>query len=114
MAHDTVTIDMLRDMLVRLKQAGFTGKFEITYDGSGDSGDIHEPTLEPSLKGAIHGLGFYLDEDAAIECIDRLLPGGWEINEGSSGSVVFDIDTGKIMVCHNENVMTTDYNEWEV
>lgn len=41
MAHDTVTIDNLRDMLVRLKQAGFTGKFEITYDGNGNGTGDH-------------------------------------------------------------------------
>lgn len=31
-----------------------------------------------------------------------LLPGGWEINDGSYGTIVVDVPTGEITVDHNE------------
>ena len=129
------TVSTLRTMLAELKAAGFTGTIEFVYNGCGDSGDIEEPKIEPQMLGALHGLGYALDysssgysyddssgaytrstpsRECVLSCIGELLPGGWEINEGSSGTVRLDIDTGTITVHHSENVMTTEESEWEV
>jgi len=37
-----------------------------------------------------------------------LLPGGWEINDGSFGTIVIDTASGEISVEHNERIM--EYN----
>jgi len=130
------TVDTLRTMLAELKDAGFTGSIEFHYDGSGDSGDIHDPKIEPKMLGALHGLGYKIEygnggytmnaanewvrasqqnpRECILTCISELLPGGWEINEGSSGVVRLDIDTGTIRFEHNENEMVSNYTEWEV
>jgi len=118
----------MKDVLVQLRQAGFTGKFTMTYNGCGDSGDVYPPDYhdakgnpQPSLKGAIEALGVICDYDSGdstkisvYSVAGDVMPRGWEINEGSSGEIVFDIDTGTITVCHNENVTSTEYSEYEV
>jgi len=118
----------MKDVLVQLRQAGFTGKFTMSYNGSGDSGDVEPPDYrdtegkpQPGLKGAIEALGVIDEYDSGdptkisvYEVAGDVLPGGWEINEGSSGEIVFDIDKCTITVCHNENVTSTEYSEYEV
>lgn len=44
----------------------------------------------------------------------NLLPGGWEINEGSFGEIEIDTLKGKIKQQHNERIMETNttLNEW--
>lgn len=127
------TVDTLRTMLDELRNAGFTGSIEFHYNGCGDSGDIEEPTIAADMLGALHSLGYKFEygggygyqngawvrstsnsRECLLSCISELLPGGWDINEGSSGVVRCDIDTGTIRVEHDENVMTTDHHEWEV
>ena len=117
----------MKDVLVQLRQAGFTGKFTMSYNGCGDSGDVEPPDYrdiagkpQPSLKGAIEALGVIDDYDSGdptkisvYGVAGDVLPGGWEINEGSSGEIVFDIDKCTITVCNNENVMSTEYTEYE-
>ena len=129
------TVSTLRTMLAELKAAGFTGTIQFHYNGCGDSGDIEEPVIDPKMLGALHGLGYAIEHsksgycydantggftrstpsrECVLSCIGELLPGGWEINEGSSGTVHLDIDAGTIRVHHSENVMTTEESEWEV
>jgi hypothetical protein len=59
-----------------------------SFDGSGDSGQIETVTVEPEGIEISDALWDKLD-DFLLE----LLPGGWEINEGSFGQ--FDIDVGQ-------------------
>jgi hypothetical protein len=55
------------------------------------------------------------DLKSAVEelCYDYL-PGGWEINEGSSGMFSFDVVTGVIKHVHNNYYMETDTTEEEL
>jgi hypothetical protein len=48
------------------------------------------------------------------ETLWDLLPGGWEINEGSFGEIEIDTLKGKIKHQHNERIMETNTteNEW--
>lgn len=107
------------------------------YDGSGDSGDMTLSfSMEKVVKrGVGHGIAHVADTqrerlnenaakiklttgdkplataaafDAFLDSMFRLLPGGWEINDGSYGEVHLDVDSQKITVEHNERY--TDVN----
>jgi hypothetical protein len=43
--------------------------------------------------------------DEFEDAVFQLLPGGWEINDGSYGVVTVDVASGKITVDHNERVV---------
>jgi len=129
------TVASVRALVESLHKAGFKGTIEFHYSGCSDSGDIEPPVVSPELLGAIHGLGYEFDygggytTDPAtgewvriknsdrvplLSIISELLPGGWEINEGSSGTVRLCIDDCTVRVVHDENVTTTSRSEWNV
>ena len=107
-----------------------------SYDGSGDSGDmsimftqfkteqarrdcearVTEVTLrDDRAREAIVAAGIVSQElyDNFINALWDLLPGGWEINDGSYGEITLDTRTEKINVEHNErytDVRTENYN----
>lgn len=134
MTEESLNVSVVKQMLVELRDAGFKGAIVIEYNGSGDSGDFYPPELgdRPALKGAIEALGYKFEyqphgnwnhskqqyeypefdvKQCLLAILIRLLPGGWEINEGSSGEVVLDIIEATVTVKHNANVMTTEYSE---
>lgn len=83
----------------------------VNYIGSGDSGFI---------ETYINEKGNTMPENAIIEdfCIEVLSDyfGGWEINEGSSGNIVFDIKENEIHINHDQNYydsITKTIFEWE-
>ena len=57
---------------------------------------------ECSLKSALEDLCYHL--------LGEHFP-GWELNEGSDGTLELDVSTGEISLEHNENIMTqnTEY-----
>lgn len=107
-----------------------------SYDGSGDSGDMSitltQFKTEPAKPGrearvtevilrddrareAIVTAGIVSQKlyDDFIDALWNLLPGGWEINDGSYGEITVDTRTEKINVEHNErytDVNTSNYN----
>jgi hypothetical protein len=92
----------------RLSELGVT-LVDITYDGYGDSGAIEsvrafagdkETKLPDDVDEAL--------QDVACE----LLPGGWEINDGSFGELVLDVAGRKITRQHNWR--STEYDEEEL
>lgn len=89
----------------------------LEYSGSGDDGDEFfcwvdnenehkwegypgRGNCEKELKDVISGL----DEDLIWDGLFQLIPGGWEINEGSQGYVVWDIKENEVKVHHERNV----------
>ena len=50
-------------------------------------------------------------EDMAFDALFQLLPGGWEINEGSQGHLIWDIANDKVEVNHEWNVRTTEHED---
>jgi hypothetical protein len=70
-----------------------------TYDGSGDSGWIQD--MVDSSKGSKG-----LNEQLEYICYDLLevFYGGWEINEGSNGSIDFNFEDQTVDLYHNQNV----------
>lgn len=127
------TVSSIKKMLEDLRKCGYTGTLKFDYNGSGDSGDIEPPHLEPDMQGSLDALGWRMEyatggygydqatgsyihssdnhDVCVLTLVSEILPGGWEINEGSYGEVEMNIDTGEITVKTNQNIMTTEYSE---
>jgi hypothetical protein len=82
---------------------------EVDCDGSGDEGQIEEIRYfdidQERLKLAERKL-----DEAVEKYVFSLLPCGWEINEGSQGTVEIDVIEGKTVVTHSRCV-TQEYTE---
>lgn len=106
--------DSLRELATRLKPFGVK-TLTANYNGYGDSGDFESIDVTPEnlnlpdILGAIN-----TTEDSLKDLLWPLLPGGWEINEGSYGEIVLDIDTGKIRRTHNERIQEINTTEDEL
>jgi len=95
------------------------------YDGAGDSGDMESRTItdvhgncaDEYYAAAVKGLNQELQKQLALEELEKavweLLPGGFEINEGSYGEVILDTAQQKISVHHNARIINTEYSEQE-
>lgn len=81
------------------EQYGLTGILEVTYSGSGDSGCIDGIEIARADAGT----------DIETFVYDQLETrfGGWEINEGSQGTMIIDFDKCTVKWSHQENVMET-------
>ena len=86
------------DFLNQMKDMYGSG-VEISYDGSGDSGWIQDQVdSEKGSKGLTPQL-----EDIAYEALE-MFHAGWEINEGSSGSMNFNFEDQTFSVSHYQNI----------
>jgi hypothetical protein len=65
-------------------------EFEISYDGYGDSGQLSTDILNQKLEYAIY------------ELID-VYHSGWEINEGSTGTIYINFEKQTITIYHSQN-----------
>lgn len=126
-------------LLAALKQGGIRTA-TVTYAGSGDSGSVEEVVVEPATGTGFDTLApitvfanqsDYRDRawhasvveqqvsidqalrDFAEEAVE-LLHGGWENNDGASGSVVFDGENGTVRVEHTAYFTDSDYEETEL
>lgn len=107
------------------------------YDGSGDSGQLEEPTLapEPEPGVVVPPVSVLVDggwsskqgeiaetrTKAIIEAVQDLFYDllemehpGWEINEGSYGSLVWAMDDDKVRLVHNERIESVETSEDEL
>jgi hypothetical protein len=76
----------------------------VSYDGAGDEGQIQSADFTPeSPAGYPEGLA-----DLIEEVTGYLLPGGWEINEGSSGHLIIDVVSGTHTLEHEWNESDED------
>ena len=113
----------LRDQC--LKKGTDIKKIIIEYAGYGDSGDEMYAMVDnnnnyewggfpgndsgdcPELKKTLGDKG----EDIVFDALFQLVPGGWEINEGSQGYLIWDIANDKIEVNHEWNIRTTEHED---
>lgn len=77
-------------------------KIIIYYDGYGDSGDVNDILISPSNDVEISKVEEGLLRDLAFQLLASR-HGGWEINEGSNGSVTLDLQKGTIEHDHYTN-----------
>ena len=110
----------------------------MTYAGSGDSGSVEEVSGRDAATGArfdtLALITVFADQsdyqdgawhaivveqqvsidqalrDFAEEAVE-LLHGGWENNEGASGSVIFDCQNGTVRIQHTAYFTDSDYEE---
>jgi hypothetical protein len=69
-------------------------KVEVEFDGSGDDGEVQEPVYTPTPSHALpEGL-----EALVTQACHGLLPGGWEINAGSFGTITINVAKGTCAV----------------
>lgn len=85
------------------------GVVTIDYDGSGDSGYINDISIEPErdISEAHQDL-----EEFAYDTLSNK-HGGWEINEGSCGTITIDFTENKVRIEHNERIESWDSSESE-
>jgi hypothetical protein len=70
---------------------------EVEYDGSGDEGFIQAVRYHPEPPAGIPEGLTHLIQDFA----HRQLPSGWEINEGSYGTMRIDVSTRRAACDHH-------------
>lgn len=74
-----------------------------------------EDDLLPSIETDMEYVNPVLSFSAAVEqAVLGVLPGGWEINEGSYGFVTIVTNPIKVYVSMEERIETTDHSDWEV
>jgi hypothetical protein len=86
------------DFLNEMKEI-YGSYVEMSYDGSGDSGWIDDNVN--SDKGGKKSTAQL--EDIAYEALE-MFHAGWEINEGSSGSMIFNFENQTFTVTHYQNI----------
>jgi hypothetical protein len=101
------------EILPRLQALGIE-KVVGGYSGYGDSGDLHD--LNCVGPG---GNPVAIDDTLRKECVDFLyefLPDGYEINEGGQGDITLNLQTMRIELEHQENIIETkgSYEEYDV
>ena len=86
------------DFLNEMKEI-YGSYVEMSYDGSGDSGWIQDQVnSEKGSKSLTPQL-----EDIAYEALE-MFHAGWEINEGSSGSMTFNFENQTFIIDHYTNI----------
>lgn len=97
--------------ILRKVQALGASRIEIDYDGIGDSGGIDAVRLYADGR-YLHGVSLprnvdHSVADAIVELLDWQRP-GWELDAGSCGTVIVDIDDMTIDVEHRWRVENDD------
>jgi hypothetical protein len=92
-------------LLAKLKDAGIH-KLVISYEGSGDSGEIHNHVVYGKDGEEAPILLDGLEEEVDEFCYQLLQDnyGGWEINEGSFGEIVMMPTPRRITYTHNQRI----------
>lgn len=89
-------------------------KVLIEYSGSGDEGYINDITAGPAIEGLAIDTELYQDlEDVAYDLLEENF-GGWEINEGSAGTMTIDVKERKVSIHHGWTIETTEYEDKEI
>jgi hypothetical protein len=96
--------NQLRDVILpRLKNWG-VAKIEVEYSGYGDSGSIDGISY---LDAAGEPVNMNLVKSASDPDISSVvyefLPAGFEINDGSQGTLTIDVHAGRVTLNHGEN-----------
>lgn len=127
-----------KDILFDILENTDVKEFEVHFDGSGDSGQIEDISLDDKIlkkkvEGAMVSSGSTwnpitkestteyekdVDVRTLIEgiCYDILEDsfGGWEINDGSYGEFLFDVKKRKATLKMNERVMDVNSSEYPI
>lgn len=104
---DTDDTEMVEELMKEILESGArpndSGFLQLDYNGSGDSG-----YLESNFTN-----GDRVPANIENWCYDRLESnyGGWEINEGSQGYFLFNVENRTIELEHTNNVLTEEVKD---
>lgn len=126
-----------KDIVFDILEKEGVDSFEVLFDGSGDSGQIDEISLDDKLlKKKMSGCKVKngtrwnpdtnswspvwednvnlqsLIEGVCYEVLEENF-GGWEINDGSFGTFLFDVKKRKVSLTMNERVTEVNTNEYK-
>ena len=104
---DTAKARLKTEIIPRLKQWGVS-KVRAEYSGYGDSGCIDGITYldahdQPVNMALVQPYSAPVIEDVLYE----FLPAGFEINDGSQGTLTIDVAAGTVTLEHGENYTET-------
>lgn len=104
---DTAKARLKTEIIPRLKQWGVS-KVRAEYSGYGDSGCIDGITYldahdQPVNMALVQPASAPVIEDVLYE----FLPAGFEINDGSQGTLTIDVAAGTVTLEHGENYTET-------
>lgn len=82
----------------------------ITYAGSGDEGYINDVSVQPEFEGVAISDNLYQELEAfAYDALEDNHP-GWEINEGSHGTITINVKERKAVLSHGDIVESTEWH----
>jgi hypothetical protein len=104
---DTAKARLKTEIIPRLKQWGVS-KVRAEYSGYGDSGCIDGITYLDAHKQPVNMALVTPASNPAIEdVLYEFLPAGFEINDGSQGTLTIDVAAGTVTLEHGENYTET-------
>ena len=81
---------------------------EAAYSGYGDSGAIDGTQFRDAAGQRVDRTSLPPDMIEQLEnCVYEFLPAGFEINDGSQGTLTIDVQTAKVTLAHQENYTET-------
>lgn len=118
-AHKDILFDILASRKVE--------KFQVSFDGNGDSGQVEDIDLEDYICDlkvdgvSDDGVSDVESEKITVRdlvenvCYDTLEHtwGGWEIDSGSYGTFTFDVKNRKVHLDFNERIEDVNNHEYE-
>jgi len=104
---DTAKARLKKEIIPRLKQWGVS-KVRAEYSGYGDSGCIDGITYLDAHDQSVNMALVQPASDPPIEdVLYEFLPAGFEINDGSQGTLTIDAAAGTVALEHGENYTET-------
>ena len=104
---DTAKARLKTEIIPRLKQWGVS-KVKAEYSGYGDSGCIDGITYLDAHDQPVNMDMVRAASDPDIEnVVYEFLPAGFEINDGSQGTLTVDVTAGTVAIEHGENYTET-------
>ena len=95
------------EIIPRLKQYR-VANIEVAYSGYGDSGAIDGVQFRDAAGERVDRANLPGDVIEQLEtCVYEFLPSGFEINDGSQGTLTIDTQTAKVTIQHQENYTET-------
>ena len=107
----------LRTEVIPVLNKHRVANIEAAYSGSGDEGAIDGLQYRDAAGQRVERKTLPPETIEALEaCLYEFLPEGFEINDGSQGTLTLDLPSGRLSIQHQENYTATSESsrEWHV
>jgi len=115
-------VAFFKQVIAEMKKFGATGQVRFAFSGYGDGGDVSYPELTSEqhasllqIVAANLGKTDPSTEEVAqyvrdlMDKVHDLLPSGWELDDGSHGDFVLDLDEQKVYIDYNQQILTSEF-----